>query len=174
MDDTHMRWCKASLLIASAALCQTIVTVREIFGRCVLTGLLFSVWVSNKCFPLRESLQEVVNYCSGLLIHPRCAPPASSAGLQTHLNIDRAPGRTAWGPGPLACSRALLIGAEPSCQYHSSTQTWRLRFLCIFVFQVSFVYYAWCICLQSAFFFLFFPLLCRELFSTTKQQAPCL
>lgn len=98
----------------------------EIFRLYVLTCLLFCVCVANKCFPLKESWQEVANYCSGCLISPRCAPPAGSAGLETHLNVDQAPGRTAWGPGPLACSRVLLIGTEPSCQYHSSTWTWWL------------------------------------------------
>lgn len=103
--------------------CQTTVTRSDIFRLYLLTHLLFCVCVVNKCFPLRESWQEVANYCSGCLISTCCAPPAGLAGLETHLNIDQAPGRPAWDLGPLACSRALLIGTEPSCQYHSSTQT---------------------------------------------------
>lgn len=90
----------------------------------VLTCLLFFfICEAYKCFPLRVPWQEVANYCSGSLAPPHCAPPAGSAGLETHLNIDQAPGRAVWGPGPLACSRALLMGSGPSCQYHSSTWT---------------------------------------------------
>lgn len=121
---------------ATTSLDQTTVTRSEISGLFVLTCLLFCVCVANKCFSLRESWREVANYCSGRLVSPRCAPPAASAGLETHLNIDQAPGRAAWGPGPLACSRALLIGTEPSCQYHSST--WTL--VCVCVCVGSFVY----------------------------------
>lgn len=112
--------------------CQATVTRSEFSRPSELTALLFCVCVTNKCFPLRESWQEVADYCSGRLIYP-----AGSAGLETHLNIDQAPGRTAWGLGPLACARALLIGTEPSCQYHSSTRTYRLSLsVCFCVMRV--------------------------------------
>lgn len=61
---------------------------------------LLSVSVSNKFFPLERLITGGSPYCSGRHISPPCAPPASSAGLETHLNIDQAPGRTACPPQP--------------------------------------------------------------------------
>ena len=105
----------------------------QILGLDLLICLLFSFCVANKCFPLRVSWQEVANYCSSCLICSRCAPPAGLAGLETHLNIDQTPGKTAWGLGPLACSRALLMGRAANITAAHGPRGCSLECVCVCV-----------------------------------------